>query len=417
MKYTDISHKGNISINIILILSALAGSTFLYLTDLIKSPVLLFLIGVFLLYPFRKESYLISRFLSLISLLFALWLLIDLNIVLLPFIIAFTIAFLSDPIIKKMESFKIKRWLGSIIILGFLGGAIAGFSVFVFPLAFTQLNQIIQQVSQFVNSITDFLESKQFYTFLSSLGIPKASVKELVQTQLMPKAEILFKSILEGLFVLLSNVSAIANQILNLVLIPIISFYIIKDYPVLKELIQEILSSNHSKSYENILRISAILRLYVGWQMLAALWIGTVASVLLSILGIPYAIVLGVLCGLLNPIPFFGTIASMIIGSIVALLADPPNASSHIIGLILVINGLHFINAYIIEPRVLGTRVGLHPVLLLGSLFVFGHFLGFVGFLIAVPTTAILMIFFRDWKESLNKKIYSEPEMQKPSTQ
>ena len=417
MKSIDISHKGNISINIILILSALAGSTFIYLTDLIKSPVLFFLIGVFLLYPFRKESYIISRFLSLISLLFALWLLIDLNIVLLPFIIAFTIAFLSDPIIKKMESFKIKRWLGSIIILGFLGGAIAGFSVFVFPLAFTQLNQIIQQVSQFVNSITDFLESKQFYTFLSSLGIPKASVKELVQTQLMPKAEILFKSILEGLFVLLSNVSAIANQILNLVLIPIISFYIIKDYPVLKELIQEILSSNHSKSYENILRISAILRLYVGWQMLAALWIGTVASVLLSILGIPYAIVLGVLCGLLNPIPFFGTIASMIIGSIVALLADPPNASSHIIGLILVINGLHFINAYIIEPRVLGTRVGLHPVLLLGSLFVFGHFLGFVGFLIAVPTTAILMIFFRDWKESLNKKIYSEPEMQKPSTQ
>ena len=417
MKSIDISHKGNISINIILILSALAGSTFLYLTDLIKSPVLFFLIGVFLLYPFRKESYIISRFLSLISLLFALWLLIDLNIVLLPFIIAFTIAFLSDPIIKKMESFKIKRWLGSIIILGFLGGAIAGFSVFVFPLAFTQLNQIIQQVSQFVNSITDFLESKQFYTFLSSLGIPKASVKELVQTQLMPKAEILFKSILEGLFVLLSNVSAIANQILNLVLIPIISFYIIKDYPVLKELIQEILSSNHSKSYENILRISAILRLYVGWQMLAALWIGTVASVLLSILGIPYAIVLGVLCGLLNPIPFFGTIASMIIGSIVALLADPPNASSHIIGLILVINGLHFINAYIIEPRVLGTRVGLHPVLLLGSLFVFGHFLGFVGFLIAVPTTAILMIFFRDWKESLNKKIYSEPEIQKPSTQ
>ena len=417
MKSIDISHKGNISINIILILSALAGSTFLYLTDLIKSPVLFFLIGVFLLYPFRKESYIISRFLSLISLLFALWLLIDLNIVLLPFIIAFTIAFLSDPIIKKMESFKIKRWLGSIIILGFLGGAIAGFSVFVFPLAFTQLNQIIQQVSQFVNSITDFLESKQFYTFLSSLGIPKASVKELVQTQLMPKAEILFKSILEGLFVLLSNVSAIANQILNLVLIPIISFYIIKDYPVLKELIQEILSSNHSKSYENILRISAILRLYVGWQMLAALWIGTVASVLLSILGIPYAIVLGVLCGLLNPIPFFGTIASMIIGSIVALLADPPNASSHIIGLVLVINGLHFINAYIIEPRVLGTRVGLHPVLLLGSLFVFGHFLGFIGFLIAVPTTAILMMFFRDWKKSLNKKIYSEPEIQKPSTQ
>ena len=417
MKSIDISNKGNISINIILILSALAGSTFLYLTDMIKSPVLLFLIGVFLLYPFRKESYVISRFLSLISLLFALWLLIDLNIVLLPFIIAFTIAFLSDPIIKKMEAFKIKRWLGSIIILGFLGGAIAGFSVFVFPLAFTQLNQIIKQVSQFVNSITDFLESKQFYTFLSSLGIPKATVKELVQTQLMPKAEILFKSILEGLFVLLSNVSAIANQILNLVLIPIISFYIIKDYTVIKELIQEILSSNNSKAYNNILRISAILRLYVGWQMIAALWIGTVASILLSILGIPYAIVLGVLCGLLNPIPFFGTIASMIIGSIVALLADPLHATSHIIGLILVINGLHFINAYIIEPRVLGTRVGLHPVLLLGSLFVFGHFLGFIGFLIAVPTTAILMMFFRDWKESLNKKIDSEQEIQKPVTQ
>jgi predicted PurR-regulated permease PerM len=115
--------------------------------------------------------------------------------------------------------------------------------------------------------------------------------------------------------------------------------------------------------------------------------------------------------GLLNPIPFFGSIASMIIGIIVAIFVDPEHALNHVIAITLIVNGLHFLNAYVIEPRVLGSRVGLHPVLLLASIFVFGHFFGFIGLLIAVPTTAILMMFFREWEHALHTSVNADAQV------
>jgi predicted PurR-regulated permease PerM len=214
---------------------------------------------------------------------------------------------------------------------------------------------------------------------------------------------------MDALFALLTNISLIAAQLLNLILIPIITFYFLKDLPSLKKFIKEILSIKNPHALSMMVRVSDILKIYVGWQVLAVIWIGSAASLLLSLLGIPYAIVLGVTFGLLNPIPFFGSIASMIIGIIVAIFVEPQHALMHVIGIALVVNGLHFLNAYIIEPRILGTRVGLHPVLLLASIFVFGHFFGFIGLLIAVPTTAILMMFFREWENTLHSSVHPIP--------
>jgi predicted PurR-regulated permease PerM len=389
------------NIGVPIILSAIACMTFLVLTDLVASPLILFLIPFFLLFPHRHSSFIAGRLLTLNWAIFLLWMIMDLNAALLPFALSFALAFLLDPIINAMERMKIKRWLGSIIMLGIIGGILATVAIFVFPPAYTQLDQVTKEVSQFVVQTTNYLESRQFYSMLQSFGIPKETVKELVQQQLMPKAETLFTSIMDALFALLTNISLIAAQALNLILIPIITFYFLKDLPALKHFLKQILGIKNPKVLTMLERVSDILKIYVGWQVIAVIWIGSIASLMLSLLGIPYAIVLGVAFGLLNPIPFFGSIASMIIGIIVAIFVEPQNALVHIIGITLVVNGLHFLNAYIIEPRILGTRVGLHPVLLLASIFVFGHFFGFIGLLIAVPTTAILMMFFREWEQTL----------------
>lgn len=381
--------------------SVVSITAFLYLTKLAFNPILLFLIALFLLFPYRKRSYFIRRLLLLQVLLFSLWLIIDLNVALLPFALSFLIAYLFDPVIKRLEKWHIPRWLGSLLMLLLLIGSVTAIAIFVFPLVFSQLDQVIRQVSQFVNSATNYLESRQFYRLLASFGIPRETVRDIVQTQLMPRVETLFKTVLEALLSLLTSVSAVANQIVNLVLVPILSFYFLKDLPRLKSMIRRILEVKNRKIYNDLVRISDILKLYIGWQLIAATWIGTAAAVFFSIFGVPYAVVLGVLCGLLNPIPFFGSIACMLIGSVVALLVDPLNATVHILTIVLVINGLHFANAYFIEPRILGSKVGLHPVLLLGSLFIFGHFFGFLGLLVAVPTSAVLMMFFRDWQKHL----------------
>lgn len=397
------------NIAIPIILSAITVMAFLVLTDLIASPLIIFLIAFFLLFPYRQQSFIAGRLLTLNWALFLLWMIMDLNAALLPFALSFALAFLLDPIINAMERIKIKRWLGSIFMLGIIGGILATVAIFVFPSAYAQLDQVTKEVSRFVIQTTNYLESRQFYSTLQSFGIPKETVKQLVQVQLMPKAETLFSSVMDALFALLTNISLIAAQVLNLILIPIITFYFLKDFPALKSFLREILGIKNPHALSTLERVSDILKIYVGWQVIAVIWIGGAASLLLSLLGIPYAIVLGVAFGLLNPIPFFGSIASMIIGIIVAIFVEPQNALAHVIGIAIVVNGLHFLNAYVIEPRILGTRVGLHPVLLLASIFVFGHFFGFIGLLIAVPTTAILMMFFREWEKSLHASVKAEP--------
>ena len=397
------------NIGIPIILSAITCMAFLVLTDLVANPLVLFLIAFFLLFPYKNSSFIAGRLLTLNWAVFLLWMIMDLNSALLPFALSFALAFLLDPIINAMERMKIKRWLGSLIMLGIIGGILAAITIFVFPPAYAQLDQVTKEVSKFVVQTTNYFESRQFYSMLQSFGIPKETVKQLVQDQLMPKAESIFSSVMDALFALLTNISMIAAQLLNLILIPIITFYCLKDLPALKKFLRNILGIKNPKSLSMLERVSDILKIYVGWQVIAVVWIGSTASLFLSLLGIPYAIVLGVVFGLLNPIPFFGSIASMIIGIIVAILVDPQHALIHVIGIALVVNGLHFLNAYIIEPRILGTRVGLHPVLLLASIFVFGHFFGFIGLLIAVPTTAILMMFFRVWEYTLHASVQSLP--------
>lgn len=390
--------KKNIAIVAVIAISTLILSVFLHLTGMVN-PMILGGISVFLLFPFRSQSYIVRRMLLLSLILISMWMLQDLGITLLPFGISLLIAFLIDPVVSWLERKKIKRWIAALLLIIFMVGAVGTVSILAFPLAFLQLDDVIKQISSMVNSATSYLESRKFYRLLESFGLPQSTMKEIVQNEFMPKLESVFKVVLGALLSVLTSLSGIASQLLNVILTPILTFYFVKDFPKFKGFLQRTIERKNKKVYSNLLRMSDILRVYIGWQMIAAFMVGTLASVMFSLFGVPYPVVLGVLCGFLNPIPLFGSIASMIIGIITVLLVNPTGTGGNILTIVLVVNGLHFFNAYVIEPRILGNRVGLHPIILLGSLFVFGHFFGFLGLLIAVPSTAILMMFLRDWQK------------------
>jgi predicted PurR-regulated permease PerM len=378
--------------------SSIALAAFLYLTGMALNPLIISGASFFLLFPFRQESILIRRLLVLTIILFSIWVLQDLGLTLFPFAVAMMLAYLLDPIVSWLERKRIPRWIAALLIILCMGGGITLVSIFVFPLAFSQLDDVIRQVSSMINSATSFLESRKFYRMLESFGLSQNTMKGIVQNELMPKVESIYKIILGALLSVLTSISGLASQLLNIILIPILSFYFVKDFPKFREFLKRMIERNNKRAFTNLVRMSDILKAYIGWQIIAALMVGTLTSIFFSIFGVPYPVVLGVLCGFLNPIPLFGSIASMIIGIITVLLVNPSGAGGNILTLVLVINGLHFFNAYVVEPRILGKRVGLHPIMLLASLFIFGHFFGFLGLLIAVPTTAILMMFLRDWE-------------------
>lgn len=387
----------------VLLAGVVGVSSFGITTGLLTNPLILFGLTIFLLYPFRQQSYVVKRLLTLSGLLFILWLFRDMGVALLPFALSFLLAYLLDPVVSRLSRNRFPRWLAALLIIILLGGAITAISVLVFPIVFNQLDEAIRKVSSLVNSITQFLESRKFYRMLAEFGLPQDKMKQIMQTEFMPRLESLFAAVLQALLSLLTGLSGLASQLINVILLPILTFYFVKDMPDLKDTVRTIIERRNKKVFNDILRINAILRTYVGWQLIASLMIGTASSSLFALFGVPYPIVLGVLCALLNPIPIFGSLASMFIAILTVLLVNSPDVWSDVVAIVIIINGLHFTNAYLVEPRVLGKQIGLHPIILLASLFIFGHFFGFLGLLTAVPVTAVLVMFYKDWIGKVEK--------------
>jgi predicted PurR-regulated permease PerM len=390
-------------------ISLLALSVFLYLTDILLKPLVLILISIFVITPFVKESPFARRILLLTSLLFIGWLLSDLGFTVIPFLIAFLMAYLLDPFVIKLQKMKIPRGLSTLIFTLILIGLVTTVAIFVFPLIYEQLDDAINRISLLVTNISKELDSKAFYDFMSGFGLDKETVKSIVQEEFIPRIEELFSGILESLLQLVINVSDLATKIFNIILVPILFFYFLKDFRKIANLLKTILQEKNKKLLKDIRRINRILKKYVYWQITAAFIVATVCSTFFSIFNIPYPIILGILCGILNPIPYLGFIASMIICSLTILMVNPANILSQIIIVVVVISLMHFINTYFLEPNIAGKMVGLNPLLLIASLFVFGLLFGFLGLLIAVPLTATLVMFFDDWvKKNINYDLQKE---------
>jgi predicted PurR-regulated permease PerM len=122
-------------------------------------------------------------------------------------------------------------------------------------------------------------------------------------------------------------------------------------------------------------------------------------AIAFSLLGIPYAGLLGVIIAFADLIPIVGMLFTVFVVELVIVLTMVLNFPVIASGLV-VIGLLHLIETYVIGPRIIGQGIGVPPLLVILSLLVFGYFFGFVGLLIAVPTTGIILLFIMEYKES-----------------
>ena len=114
-------------------------------------------------------------------------------------------------------------------------------------------------------------------------------------------------------------------------------------------------------------------------------------------MGIHFALILGLVTGFLSIIPYVGPVLTFVVGAVLGVLNPSPEMS--IVKIFLVLGVIELMDMLIISPKVVGERLGLHPVLLIFSLFVFGKVLGMLGLLISIPATAIMKVFVMEWYE------------------
>lgn len=381
---------------VVLIAGLLLFLVFGYFINSVLSPFVIAGALVYLLYPFRQSPF-AGRLLKLTVILFLFWFLYSILGLLVPFIIAFLLAYMLDPLITNLEKRRVPRWASSLMAVLLLVGAVVAGMLFVMPLVIQQFEGVIGGITQIVSDFAEMVKSGEIFAVLSRFGIPVERAQEFISAQVSPRLESILKTLFEGLFGFVSGFSSIVLQLVNIIIIPFLLFYILKDLPLFMQwCTRSVPQDRRARFLELTRRVDELMGKYLRGAVVVAFIQGILSGVALWIIGVDYALVLGIMTGLLDFIPYIGLIASLIVSSIVALFSGGPVATK-VLAIIVVYLSLKLLEATILGPRIIGSQVGLHPVLLILCLLVFGFFLGFVGLLVAVPATALIIAGIKEW--------------------
>lgn len=388
-----------------LVVGALGLVAMMYLLDTLISPFLLIIAMYMVLTPFRE--YRAARTMMWAAgFLFAFWFLVTLSGLLVPFILGALMAYLTHPFLTMLETrYRIPRvWsaLGTMIV--FIGSLVL-LGIWAFPHLAIQTENIFNKLSDFVYRNADNLDYAHMEDLLLDLGLPRDVAHQIVTSQIGPQVKKFFNQVPAIVFGYVQMVPHLLERTVNLLIIfPVSAFYFMKDWGRMGPLFLSYLPlkdrERRAKMFSNIDRV---LYGFIRGQLLMATIVGVLATISYSIMGVPYAGILGIMVGVTDLIPMVGIVFSGIV-IIVVLALTPPVSIALMIGAVLVIFGLHALEAYVIGPKIVGEGIGIPPVVMILSLFIFGYFLGFVGLLIAVPSTAVILLFVEEYRKLQNEE-------------
>ncbi|HLF19438.1 MAG TPA: AI-2E family transporter [Bacteroidota bacterium] len=369
-----------------------------YTISTILSPFLVLGAILFLLFPLRRYS-LARNVMWLSIMLFALWLLTEISNILAPFIVGLVFAYVLDPIVDLFESWKVPRWVSSLILILLLLGSIVLVLFFVLPVAVSQFEGFLESTSRLVADFRTYIQDSKWLSALQRYGISAEEIRSTITSKLTPKLEDVLKTVFQGFLQLVSSVSEVVTQVFYVVLVPFLTFYILTDFPKIAYRFTMLFPrQRRERMKEYMQQADDLVGRYLRGALRVALLQGIAIFVTFTLFDIKYALLLALLAAVLDLIPYFGLLVIMLLSGIVATFSDPPVLPKVLFALG-TIGLLHIVEVVFLSPRIVGSKVGLHPLLIILSLLVFYHFLGFVGLLIAVPVTALTILFIRDWEK------------------
>lgn len=314
-----------------------------------------------------------------------LWFLYLVRSALVPFLYGLLLAYLLDPMVNWLENRKVSRKIAIILVYVVFGLVIFVISYYALPILARDLNKILVDIPQYTNSVQQLIQDFQ-------IGYQRVPIPEGIRTvcdqmiaEAGTKAINLTQSIMRGIVSLFS-------QTINFVLAPILAFYLLLEFSKLGQFCLELVPTRYRSELAELgQEIGLIIKRFIRGNLLVSLLIGVVAVVGLFLIGMDYPLLLGIMVGITNFIPYFGAVISAVLAVFVALLKSKWLAL-YVLGLMLVIQQLE---GNIIAPKILGDSVGLHPLAIILVLLMAGELFGLVGLLVAVPVAAILKVLAR----------------------
>lgn len=334
-----------------------------------------------------QEKY--RRWLKIITLLAGLFLLSKVISIMLPVVLAIILSFILHPIVNFIAKIpigpakyhlprSISIFVSFLLIITFFGVVL---SFILLPL--------LNEFNKFLVNLPDLLRRIETMATLinertSSIDLPP-SIRAFLD-QLFSSAAAFSLNFMRRVA---NSVVGFTSQIVELVVVPVLTYYFLKDWKALKDGVIKIFNPAMQPKVSNIINeMGFVVSAYIRGQIMISIIVGISVTIGLYVLQVDYPFVLGLLAMLTETIPIVGPIVGAIPAIFISYLASPISAINVIIFYILI----HQMENSILLPKVMGNTVAVHPVVIILSLLIGGQLLGIVGMMLAVPIAAILKV-------------------------
>lgn len=350
-----------------------------------------------------------------LAVFFLLFLLLKrLSGVLLPFMVAWLIAYLLQPLVSFFQ-YKLKfknRALSIFSTFLLLAAIITGLVILLIPIISSEIQRMFELISLYVqgvniNSILPQSWQLEIRNYLSHLDIKSVLQNDNIMEVIKKVAPQLW-NIINGSLSLLLGFTVIILVFLYLI-------FILKDYEKVTKGMFEIIPPKYKGIVSEIMNdIEVGMNRYFRGQSLVALIVGILFAIGFSIIGLPLAIVFGLFIGVLNLVPYL-QVMGIIPAFLLALLQSAQTGQNYwniILGLLLVFVVVQSIQDILLVPKIMGRVTGLNPAVILLSLSVWGSLMGMIGLIIALPFTTLIISYYKRFVLNENNVELNTEEIQ-----
>ncbi|SFH47072.1 AI-2E family transporter [Modicisalibacter xianhensis] len=327
---------------------------------------------------------------SLLGLAAIIWLLALLAPILMPFFVSMILAYLGDPLTDWLEAKGLSRRLAVSVVFLVLSLAIGTACLILIPLLGRQLAQLIEAIP----IILAWVQSTVLPWVQSVSGMDFSTDFDQLRQTLMAN----WKETGTFAATLLAQVSrsglAFLVWIANLALIPVVTFYLLLDWDRLKRHIQNLLPRRFEPTVTRLAKeCDEVLAAFLRGQLMVMLSLGIIYAIGLTLIGIQFGVLIGLVAGLASIVPYLGVIVGLAIAALVAFFQY--GDLLHLAGVGAVFAVGQMLEGMVLQPLLLGDRIGLHPVAVIFAVLAGGQLFGFTGILLALPVAAVVMVLLR----------------------
>ena len=319
-----------------------------------------------------------------ICLFLGVLLLIKVRTILGPFFLAFVLAYLLNPLVDGLERHQISRSMAIALVFILIIGVIATVFFLILPIIYNELSKLAVVLPHTIQSVAEKIE--EFREQYKATGLP--SRVALVLDQHLGQGEAI---IADQLNLFLINLPNVLSTVTLYILSPVIAIYFLADWKALEEGFYRIIPQRWRMEWRRLWQdINHVIRQFVRGNLVVALIVGVLIGVGVKLVGMEYALLIGLICGFFDLIPYFGPVIGAVPSVLLALTKSPVMAFKVAI-VILIVQQLE---GNVISPKLMGNSVGLHPLWVVFALLACGEIAGVWGMLLAVPLAAVIRVVF-----------------------